>query len=292
MLTDATSLLESISRGDHEAFRTLFDMFFPKVKVFLVNFLKDDKAAEDIAQDIFVKRCSFDGTIDNAGRRQGGIVSYHNVQISDAYLRIEDCWTAGSITGQQQVAGILGQTQLETGKSGNKTRASLIKNCYSRMAVTADRNAGGICGSCSYGGTYHDTQLDIQKDMVIGCIAWNEKVEAKKTTTGNYSSAPVVGYCNKYQYFQNCWRKADMDFRCPVTDAEFSITAVDQENSSPDMPMLGGTVEDPECTYGYKYAYPYHGKAAAAGATVSSVAKQLKWNQNVWDLSGEYPVLK
>lgn len=245
-----------------------------------------------VAVNAIVKRCSFDGTIDNAGRRQGGIVGYHNVQIADAYLRIEDCWTAGSITGQQQVAGILGQTQFETGKSGNKTRASLIKNCYSRMAVTADRNAGGICGSCSYGGSYHDTELDIQKDMVIGCIAWNEKVEAKKTTTGNYSSAPVVGYCNKYQYFQNCWRKADMDFRCPVTDAAFSITAVDQENSSPDMPMLGGTFEDSDCAYGYKYAYPYHGKAAAAGATISSVAKQLKWNQNVWDLSGEYPVLK
>lgn len=245
-----------------------------------------------VAVNAIVKRCSFDGTIDNAGRRQGGIVGYHNVQLDGAYLRIEDCWTSGSITGQQQVAGILGQTQYETGKSGNKTRASLIKNCYSRMAVTADRNAGGICGSCSYGGTYHDTELDIQKDMVIGCIAWNEKVEAKKTTTGNYSSAPVVGYCNKYQYFQNCWRKADMDFRCPVTDKEFSITAVDQENSSPDMPMLGGTFEDSDCAYGYKYAYPYHGKAAAAGATVSSVAKQLKWNQNVWDLSGEYPVLK
>lgn len=245
-----------------------------------------------VAVNAIVKRCSFDGTIVNAGRRQGGIVGYHNVQIDGAYLRVEDCWTAGSITGQQQVAGIVGQTQFETGKSGNKTRASLIKNCYSRMAVTADRNAGGICGSCSYGGTYHDTELDIQKDMVIGCIAWNEKVEAKKTTTGNYSSAPVVGYCNKYQYFQNCWRKADMDFRCPVTDKEFSITAVDQGNSSPDMPMLGGTVEDSECTYGYKYAYPYHGKAAAAGATVSSVAKQLKWNEKVWDLSGEYPVLK
>lgn len=245
-----------------------------------------------VAVNAIVKRCSFDGTIVNAGRRLGGIVGYHNVQIDGAYLRIEDCWTAGSITGQQQVAGILGQTQLETGKSGKKTRASLIKNCYSRMAVTADRNAGGICGSCSYGGTYHDTELDIQKDMVIGCIAWNEKVEAKKTTTGNYSSALVVGYCNKYQYFQNCWRKADMDFRCPITDKEFSITAVDQENSSPDMPMLGGTVEDSECSYGYKYAYPYHGKAAAAGATISSVAKQLKWNQNVWDLSGEYPVLK
>ena len=55
MTKDATNLLQSIASGDNEAFKTLFDMFFPKVKVFLVKFLKDDKAAEDIAQDIFVK---------------------------------------------------------------------------------------------------------------------------------------------------------------------------------------------------------------------------------------------
>ena len=55
MTQDATNLLQSIASGDNEAFKTLFDMFFPKVKVFLVKFLKDDKAAEDIAQDIFVK---------------------------------------------------------------------------------------------------------------------------------------------------------------------------------------------------------------------------------------------
>lgn len=55
MITDAKSLLENISKGDNEAFRTLFDAFFPKVKVFLVKFLKDDKLAEDIAQDIFAK---------------------------------------------------------------------------------------------------------------------------------------------------------------------------------------------------------------------------------------------
>ena len=39
--------------------KTLSDMFFPKVKVFLVKFLKDDKAGEDIAQDIFVKIWTF-----------------------------------------------------------------------------------------------------------------------------------------------------------------------------------------------------------------------------------------
>lgn len=250
-----------------------------------------------VGVNAIVKRCSFDGSITNSGRRQGGIVGYHNVQTEGAYLRIEDCWTAGSISGTQQVAGILGQTQFETAKSGFQTGASVIKNCYSRMEVVATRNAGGICASCSYGGSYHNQELDILKDMVIGCIAWNDKVESTGTTTGNYSSSPVVGYCNIYQYFQNCYRKSDIDFRCPVTDEKtkeelFSITAVDQENSSPDLSMLDGTVLDEKCPYSYKYAYPYHGKAASAGATLSSVARQLKWNESIWDLSGEYPVLK
>ena len=52
---DAKNILCDIASGDTEAFKTLFEMFYPKVKVFLVKLLKDDKASEDIAQDIFVK---------------------------------------------------------------------------------------------------------------------------------------------------------------------------------------------------------------------------------------------
>ena len=55
MREETQDILQSIANGDEEAFRTLFDMFFPKVKVFLAKFIKDDKAAEDLAQDIFVK---------------------------------------------------------------------------------------------------------------------------------------------------------------------------------------------------------------------------------------------
>lgn len=55
MQVDTRNILHEIASGDNEAFKTLFEIFFPKVKVFLVKFLKDDKAAEDIAQDIFVK---------------------------------------------------------------------------------------------------------------------------------------------------------------------------------------------------------------------------------------------
>ena len=36
----------------------------------------------------------------------------------------------------------------------------------------------------------------------------------------------------------------------------------------------------------------YHGKAAAADATISSVAKTLGWDETVWNLSGDVPTLK
>lgn len=244
-----------------------------------------------VAVNLVMKRCSFSGDIVNTGRRMGGLVGYHNCQEVDTYIRIEDSWSAGTITGQQNIGGIIGQTQYDNGKNGYSARASVIKHCYSTMSITANQNAGGIAGGCSYGGTYATTELDITKDMVIGNIAWNEKVESKTTTTGNYSSGAVVGYCNIYQYFVDCYRKPNFPLTCPVTDSN-PIVVLDQDNTSPTFTLFTGTVADSACPYAYQHAYPYHGKEAAAGSTVSSVAKQLKWDETVWDLSGDFPVLK
>lgn len=55
MTLETNILLSRIAAGDNEAFKTLFEMFYPKVKIFLVKFLKDENTAEDISQDIFVK---------------------------------------------------------------------------------------------------------------------------------------------------------------------------------------------------------------------------------------------
>ena len=52
-------MLESIAAGDTEAFATLFRRWYPKVKVFLVRFINDEKIAEDLAQDIFVRIWTF-----------------------------------------------------------------------------------------------------------------------------------------------------------------------------------------------------------------------------------------
>lgn len=248
-----------------------------------------------VAVNLVMKRCSFSGDIVNSGRRMGGLVGYHNCQEEGCYIRIEDSWSAGTISGQQNIGGILGQTQYENGKNGFSARASVIKHCYSVMSVTANMNAGGIVGGCSYGGTFATSELDITKDMVIGNIAWNEKVETSKTTTGNYSSGAVVGYCNIYQYFVDCYRKPDFALTCPVSKDNavvFNVTLLDQDNTSPTFTLFTGTVADENCPYSYDHAYPYHGKAAPAGSTVSSLAKQLKWDETVWDLSGDLPVLK
>lgn len=246
-----------------------------------------------VAVNTIVKRSSADVAIDNTnGRRAGGLVGYHNCTHEGAFLRIEDSWSAGTIFGTQNIGGIIGQTQYDNGKNANSVAASLIKNCYSTMTVTSLRNAGGIASCCSYGGSYATTELDIAKDIVMNCIAWNEKIEAQETSKGNYSSGAIVGYCNIYQYFIDCFRKPDLDFSCPIAELGIEVTLLDQDNASPELSLFAGTKADETCPYVYDHAYPYHGKAAATGVTVSTLAKALGWNESVWDLSDELPVLK
>ena len=59
-----------------------------------------------------------------------------------------------------------------------------------------------------------------------------------------------------------------------------------QEDVSPGSPL------DPIAVAGANHNYPYHGKAAEAGKTLSEVAKGLGWSASVWDFSGELPKLK
>ncbi len=47
--------LIAIASGDGDAFKTLFMHYYPKVKAFAKCLVKSDSAAEDIAQDLFLK---------------------------------------------------------------------------------------------------------------------------------------------------------------------------------------------------------------------------------------------
>ena len=55
MLYNEKDILERVSVGEEPAFRELFSWYYPKVRVFLTEILKDREVAEDIAQDVFAR---------------------------------------------------------------------------------------------------------------------------------------------------------------------------------------------------------------------------------------------
>ena len=44
-----------LSRENHESFRAIFDLYYPKVRYFISHIVKSDAVAEELAQDVFVK---------------------------------------------------------------------------------------------------------------------------------------------------------------------------------------------------------------------------------------------
>ena len=81
-----------------------------------------------------------------------------------------------------------------------------------------------------------------------------------------------------------CVRKADIDFSvCEANAAAGGYDPFDQEDADPEHPMVTGPGN---------YAFGYHGKASAAGETLSQVAQRIGWSAEIWDFSGNTPKLK
>lgn len=55
MTIPESTYLEALGQGDHHAFDILFIQYHPKVKLFLMGFVKDEELVRDMAQDIFFK---------------------------------------------------------------------------------------------------------------------------------------------------------------------------------------------------------------------------------------------
>lgn len=54
-MLDEKTMLSNISMGDESAFKEMFVHYYPKVKVFLGQFIGNQDDAKDVAQNIFVK---------------------------------------------------------------------------------------------------------------------------------------------------------------------------------------------------------------------------------------------
>ena len=198
-------------------------------------------------------------TINTSGN-QGGLLGLLN---ASATATIENCWSDHALTipsGSQHAGGIIG---CANGKA-------VIKNTFAKGDIKGSRGLGGIVG--------HVKGADGE---ISGCIAWNSKIEGDRDAT-KWACGAIIGAAHSQGVgtYKNCWRRADMvlvDVAMKLTDHEDVI------NARPPFPDYAPADVTQNA---------YHGKAAAAGATLSSVAKAAGWDETVWDLSKDVPVLK
>ena len=216
-----------------------------------------------------VEKCSADCAVTSNANYAGGLFGY------DAGVsHVSDCYTSGSVDGNQRIGGICG---------GLIKATSSVIRCYSTSSVTCAYAIGGIAGHCNLDQKSGTPEESNPENVFEKCIAWNSSIKSRNVAAGtndHYSGGAIIGFTSIKNYLIDCVRKADLDF----TDYTDINVPYDQENAGPSSP-LAIAVSGP-------YNYPYHGKAAAAGATLSSVAKGLGWPADIWDFSGDIPVHK
>ena len=216
-----------------------------------------------------ITACSADVEIESGEDYVGGIFGYDT-----GASTVSDCWTKGHVVAGSKVGGIGG---------GFIKADSEMYNCFSLMTVEGSFQYAGILGHANLDQKNANT-TNTPNNRVEGCIAWNEEIKSRATDGAeHYSSGVIVGFTATQNYLVNCFRKAGIAFsECPV-NAELGYVVTNQGNAGPGAPLVCGT---------NTYDFAYHGLAAPADATVTSLARSLGWSDSVWDFSTPIPTLK
>lgn len=185
---------------------------------------------------------------------------------------VEDCIFSGNMnvpTGQR-VGGIVGD--LGTGSS--------VRRCYVSGNITGWAGVGGIVGRA--GGLVWNANGNGYDNTIESCIAWFDNITATRGDENGGSSGMIVGYTGTKNTLKNCWRKPTA-----TLTAKYCSAVYDQEDADAATPLVINAVPST-----YTYIYPYHGKAAEASASATSLVQSLGWSADVWNLSGPEPKLK
>ena len=216
-----------------------------------------------------ITACSADVEIESGEDYVGGIFGYDT-----GASTVSDCWTKGHVKAGSKVGGIGG---------GFIKADSEMYNCFSLMTVEGSFQYAGILGHANLDAKGNNT-TNTPNNHIEGCIAWNDEIKSRATDGAeHYSSGVIVGFTATQNYLAKCFRKADIAFsECPV-NAELGYVVTNQGNAGPGAPLVVGT---------NTYDFAYHGLAAPADATVTSLARSLGWSDTVWDFSTPIPTLK
>lgn len=203
---------------------------------------------------------------------ESGVGGILGCAINGKAVNVEDCIFSGRVnvpTGQR-VGGIVGD--LGTGSS--------VRRCYVSGNITGWAGVGGIVGRA--GGLVWNANGNGYDNTIESCIAWFDNITATRGDENGGSSGIIVGYTGTKNTLKNCWRKSTA-----TLTAKYCSELYDQEDADATTPLVVAPVPST-----YTYIYPYHGKAAEASATASSLAQSLGWSTDIWDFSGSEPELK
>ena len=216
-----------------------------------------------------ITACSADVEIESGEDYVGGIFGYDT-----GASTVSDCWTAGHVKAGSKVGGIGG---------GFIKADSEMYNCFSLMTVEGSFQYAGILGHANLDQKNANT-TNTPNNHVEGCIAWNEEIKSRATDGAeHYSSGVIVGFTATQNFLVNCFRKAGIAFSECEKNTELGYVVTNQGNAGPGAPLVCGT---------NTYDFAYHGLAAPADATVTSLARSLGWSDTVWDFSTPIPTLK
>ena len=174
------------------------------------------------------------------------------------------------MTAGQRVGGIV----------GDLVKGSSVRRCYVSGTITGWCGVGGIVGRA--GGLVWNANGNGYDNTIESCIAWFDNITATRGDENGGSSGIIVGYTGTKNALKNCWRKSTATLA-----ANYCSDVYDQEDADATIPLVINAVPSM-----YTYIYPYHGKAAEASVTASSLAQSLGWNTDIWDFSGSEPKLK
>lgn len=219
-----------------------------------------------------IRCCESSSTIEINVNGVDGVGGVLGLTSNGKTVIVEDCIFSGNMnvpTGQR-VGGIVGD--LGTGSS--------VKRCYVSGNITGWAGVGGIVGRA--GGLVWNANGNRYDNTIESCIAWFDNITATRGDDNGGSSGMIVGYTGTKNTLKNCWRKPTA-----TLTAKYCSEVYDQEDADATTPLVISAVPSK-----YTYIYPYHGKAAEASATATSLAQSLGWNADIWDFSGSEPKLK
>lgn len=219
-----------------------------------------------------IRCCESSSTIEINVNGVDGVGGVLGLASNGKTVIVEDCIFSGNMnipTGQR-VGGIVGD--LGTGSS--------VRRCYVSGNITGWTGVGGIVGRA--GGLVWDANGNGYNNTIESCIAWFDTITATRGDENGGSSGIIVGYTGTKNTLKNCWRKSTA-----TLTAKYCSEVYDQEDADATTPLVINAVPSK-----YTYIYPYHGKAAEASATATSLAQSLGWSADVWNLSGPEPKLK